>query len=444
MRRQVIAAFTLTLLIVLSGLPLISSVQAGTTVSTSITSDTTWTKDGSPYNVGGYITVASGATLTIDPGVVVNIGVYPLNINGTLVAKGTATDKIVFQRNSTYSYTYGQVSFSQYAQAWNEQTGQGCIIENAIFSSVTVSMGASVKISNIESDRGMFVNGGSPIITGSRFNITDGLSVQGNAVITNNIFVGNVYGQGIYGAGNVTISGNRFSKFSTAMQIYSGGNWLITDNTISECSTGIQFNSNSKATIQRNLINNNSLGIVGGSSVIDSCTITNNRIGVSNPGGTTSIHNCNIVGNTVNSVTATTPDIDASNNWWGTTDLWAINQSIYDKSDDMQWGRVTFVPILSSPSSSAPVIPDGASNPTYTPQPSTEPTYPTYTPQPTPAYTPMPTVNHNKVKNNSNQDMSLLNLNVAVVGVAVLLAIIWAVVLLGYRLKAKIVDLRRD
>ena len=147
------------------------------------------------------------------------------------------------------------------------------------------------------------------------------------------------------------------------------------------------------------------------------------------------------MGNTVNSVTVTTPDVDASNNWWGTTDLAAINQTIYDHADDPQWGKLNFLPILSSPSSSAPSIPE-ILNPIVTPQPSSDPQS-TPTPQPTPSYTPMPTVDHNRVKNNSNQDRSLFSLNVLVVGVAILLAIVWAVVLLGYRLKGKIVELRR-
>jgi hypothetical protein len=197
-------------------------------------------------------------------------------------------------------------------------------------------------------------------------------------------------------------------------------------------------------TIQGNLINKNTQsGIEGGNAIIESNTITNNRVGVHNPAGGT-IHNNNIVGNTVNSVTASSPSIDASNNWWGTTDLYTINQTIYDQADDPQWGKVTFTPILTGPNTNAPAIPDGTVNPNVTPAPSSEPTNPTWTPRPTPAYTPMPTVNYGQIKNNSNQDRSIFNLNVLVVGVAVLLAIVWAVVLLGYRLKSKLSAIRRN
>ena len=244
------------------------------------------------------------------------------------------------------SYSTSSISFSQYAQGWNEQTGQGCIIENAVLSSVVLSIGASVKLSSVDSDRGFWSYGSSLIITNSRINITDGLSVSNGAVITNNVFVGNGYGQGIYGSGNVTLSGNKISKCNVGVNVYSG-NWVISDNTISECGTGIKLNSNAQATIQRNLINNNTQnGIDGGNAVIESNTITNNRIGISNPLGGASIHNNNIVGNTVNSVTVTTPDVDASNNWWGTTDLAAINQTIYDHADDPQWGKLNFLPIF--------------------------------------------------------------------------------------------------
>jgi hypothetical protein len=47
-------------------------------------------------------------------------------------------------------------------------------------------------------------------------------------------------------------------------------------------------------------------------------------------------------------------DVDASSNWWGTTDLLAINQSIYDFKRDFNLGVVTFTPILESPNPAAP------------------------------------------------------------------------------------------
>ena len=80
-------------------------VQADTPVGGPICSDTTWDLAGSPYIVtlGGGIVIGCGATLTIEPGVVVAFdAAMPLEVGsaawgvGTLVARGTEDSPIVF------------------------------------------------------------------------------------------------------------------------------------------------------------------------------------------------------------------------------------------------------------------------------------------------------------------------------------------------------------
>jgi len=71
---------------------------AATNVSGTISVNTTWTLAGSPYVMTGNVTVASGVTLTVEPGVVVqgNAQTRSLQVGGSLSALGTTAQPITF------------------------------------------------------------------------------------------------------------------------------------------------------------------------------------------------------------------------------------------------------------------------------------------------------------------------------------------------------------
>ena len=88
---------TFLIFTVISLFTIISSEVNATDVGGIIYSDTTWNLGGSPYNVTSSLQVAEEATLTIEPGVVVNnASADQIQFWGGLLAIGTESSKIIF------------------------------------------------------------------------------------------------------------------------------------------------------------------------------------------------------------------------------------------------------------------------------------------------------------------------------------------------------------
>ena len=67
-----------------------------------------WTLAGSPYNITGSITIPNDSTLKIDAGVnVVFQGHFKFNVNGNIIAIGTALDTIKFTANNIVAGWFG-------------------------------------------------------------------------------------------------------------------------------------------------------------------------------------------------------------------------------------------------------------------------------------------------------------------------------------------------
>jgi len=122
-----------------------------TGVSGPITSNTLWTVANSPYVVTGNILVMEGVTLTIQPGVEVRFDASKaLQVNGTLVARGTVTDSIRFTSNTTQTPgAWGNVYFhDNSADVVLDDAGNylgGCMLEFCI-----VEFGGNIEGTGVE------------------------------------------------------------------------------------------------------------------------------------------------------------------------------------------------------------------------------------------------------------------------------------------------------
>ncbi len=186
----------------------------------------TWDAAGSPYLIEGNITVPTGQTLTIEPGVEVLFqSWYKLTVNGTLLAQGTAASPILFTGPSPSPGWLG-IRFVDAS-------------DSSLLDHVVVENGRATGAPPDNKGGGIYVENTSPTISHStiRNNYAKlsggGLYLTGsNAILTGNTIVDNLVG---YGTG-------------------SGG--------------GIALYNNSNAQLTGNVIRNNTLSASGGFSAV--------------------------------------------------------------------------------------------------------------------------------------------------------------------------------
>lgn len=325
-------------------------VQAATEVTGVIESDTVWNPANSPYNLTGPVLVSNGVTLTIEAGVTVNFNDYDyyIQVDGTLYAKGNSANPIYFNGGRS-------ISFTQDSSGWNEQTDTDSIIENAILSRAAIVLNGTQKVNNNTLHSGIAIHGGAPSITNNY--IDDGIYVDGGSpIISNNTISGKAksdsFGRPVYDdygihlepmlrETNAYIADNLISgDFTEAAIVIEEGTPTIERNLISNSygygsdhdrhQSGIRIYEDANPLIQNNTITKSFRGITCDSS---SATIIYN----------------NIHSNTKYNIyldSHATNDVNATYNWWGTTDTQAINQSIFDFKNDFNLGKVIFTPFL--------------------------------------------------------------------------------------------------
>lgn len=361
-------------LFLVSGLILVGTVNFGvvhatTEVTGIIGSDTVWTKANSPYNLAGPVLVSEGVTLTIEAGTIVNLNDYYIRVQGTLRAIGSDTDSI--------RINLGDIEFKPGSTSWNEQTGSGCIIENMVLNSSSISIeNASPKITHNTINGDITIkqySTGTPMITYNEF-VGSIFTHGGTPVIVNNSIT-NPYSPGeptigiSIGSANPTISNNTISNcYFGIHSAYT--NSSIANNFISDCQIGIWiYAGNSNPIIENNFISGNTqtgIKIESGSFLIRNNTIIDNTNGITlnyynqiiNGGSPRILHNNIYANSEYNIDLGFSNDIDATNNWWGTTDTFAINQSIRDFKNDFNLGLVNFVPFITEPNNEAIPIPE--------------------------------------------------------------------------------------
>jgi hypothetical protein len=443
--------------LILTGSVPFGTSQSGTSVSGIIDSSTTWTQANSPYELTGNVLVDYGATLTIESDVIVNFNAYYMRVNGTLTVQSGATINFAslvgtpnisndnIQVNGLLvavgtsanpihvnGFFGSSIHFSQSSKSWDEQQGSGCIIQNSIINSTSISAENSVKIDKNTITGNVLAHG---IISNN--NILGSLISHSPVVISNNVITGLASGWNsivvVYvqrdpsDNGPLTFSNNTIYGGTSGigqdpnMGIDCGGDAIISDNVISGCGTAIRASS---GIIQRNYIHDNNAGVFVENAIVENNTFVNDDTGVAVHSSATVIYNNfeNDLG-----IYASTTDVDASNNWWGTTDTTGIENKIYDFNDDFSLGKVNYVPFLTAPNPYAMPDPNA---PIETPTPSSSPP-PEATQTPNTTSTPPP-----QSPDNSGSLFSLTAEQTTIVVMATVIAVLAITVAALWRKKA--------
>jgi len=333
----------------------LSIATESTVVSVSGTiaaSNALWTND-RVYQVIGNVLVPVGVTLVIQPGTTVkfNQGKYML-VQGTLIADGTASQPIVFTANSdaptagfwggTYGLNQGGIMFDSLSQPAQFDVS-GNYIGGSILRYTVIEYSAGVGMYSAAPlvDNNVLRFSGGP---GSALFYTGAQSYSLRPVISRNRIL--------------SCNAGTTSPAISATQ----GSALITGNIVTGCASAAMLSGN--VVFSHNVVTRNGAQNTPGlpSTVTGAIQIAYNGSPSMND---IQIHGNSIFGNALSydiSFPAFTPPVtagvvvDATNNYWGTTDPAAIEARIYHSYDDFNLGTVNYTPFLSAPDPAAPPI----------------------------------------------------------------------------------------
>ena len=414
-----------------------NNIQGGQVTGGSITGNTISSVASTFTDLNGY-TQPDFPNVDITGNVVSNNNIT----NGTVEATQTVANNVIVSGTYIGSFRVfgGWADYTENTPAitttgsptisGNTITGGGTYTSAFIFSESTSivpaidltsgSGAATITNNTILGNSGLAINGGYALIS----NNTIAGDINGSVTtVSNNTIYGSITS---YNGGSLTISGNAVTESISVnapswivrgnaaqgitatqgngyvLDNYVTGTYDGTGNGVNETVSGggIGINILSGGTIERNIVANCSYGIAVSNctGIVLNNTIIYNYVGVDlNVTSTATTINYNDIQSNGQSVVlelGTAVNINATYNWWGTTDTNAISQTIYDYKNNFNLGNVTFIPILNSANSQAVPnlsLPSPNPSPTSSPSPSQSPspsTSPSSSPSPAPSPTP--------------------------------------------------------
>jgi hypothetical protein len=263
-----------------------------TYAASTITQNTVWTAGSAPtYTLNGTVTIASGATLWIQPGVVVNVsGYYSFVAQGGFVVRGTSASRAVFRPTTIACTATSTARFDWYGV--QVAAGGNASIEYGDFHCAKYALYFKAPTGSVKYSR--FFGNEAAIWTGG----ASALSIIGQNEIRNSS-----YGISVNESSNPVVSGEN----------------LIT-------------------------ANQNGVYVYGGNNANPAPVVNNNSI----YGNTSYDYSANGFSTPASVV------LNARSNWWGTADPAAIAQKIRDRSDGSNYGEtyVDFGGFLGAPGGS--------------------------------------------------------------------------------------------